>query len=269
MSGYDVLFGDLALVNDWELASRSSDGSGDNGSKEGSTALPSKPKVIHTTTSRRQQKHKNHSQPQQYLQSSFSMPDDMMYRSKYSKSHVATSMLDFDDSLDLDDALKLRIQLDEQEAKIDFLRDKILDLEHAENELVKQEERIGEMIGEIINSKDNIIQNPSKTGLSKARALLLRICDLEERVLCREVEVGQLKNDITLFELGATGTSSPMEHDEDEFDEENEDLDFGDDAHSIGDPTVILMTMNIKTSDSTQEAIWESNNSQLKISIMS
>ena len=115
----------------------------------------------------------------------------------------ATSQ-NYDNSLDLDDVLKLRIQLDEQEGKLELLRGKISDLQIAEDQLVKQEDKITDMIGEVVNQKDHIINSPTESGLTKARALLVRIGELEDRVLCREVEVGQLKNDVSCFELEAS-----------------------------------------------------------------
>jgi hypothetical protein len=122
----------------------------------------------------------------------------------YATDAAPISLLNFDDDdLDLDDVLKLRILLDEQEAKLEFLREKVENVEVAEKELMEQEERIGDMLDAVNNQKDTLLEDPSKRGLSKARKLLLRICELEERVLCREVEVGQLKNDITCFELEA------------------------------------------------------------------
>ena len=126
-------------------------------------------------------------------------------KSSYASSPLEPiSLLSFDDDLDLDGVLQLRILLDEQEAKLEFLREKIQDIESAEEELMAQEERISDMLDEIINQKDNLLNGPSTKGLSKARSLLLRICDLEDRVLCREVEVGQLKNDISCFEIAAS-----------------------------------------------------------------
>ena len=114
------------------------------------------------------------------------------------------SLLDFDDDLDLDSVLKLRILLDEQEAKLDFLKDKVSDLEVEEKELLEREERLSRMLGEINNAKDNLLlSNPTNQGLTRARNLLHRICELEDRVLCREVEVGQLKNEIVCFDLEA------------------------------------------------------------------
>jgi hypothetical protein len=77
-------------------------------------------------------------------------------------------------------------------------------LEVGEGELLDQEERLGDLLDEINNIKNNMLDRPPNTGLSKARKLLLRICELEDRVLCREVEVGQLKNDISCFELEAS-----------------------------------------------------------------
>jgi len=112
------------------------------------------------------------------------------------------------ESFNLDSVVKLRIQLDEQEAKLYSLRQKISHLDTAGDLLVKQEEKITRMIGEIINQKD-ILQSPTKTSLEKAKSLLLRICELEDRVLCREIEVGQLKNDVSFFELEASTHEAP------------------------------------------------------------
>ncbi|KAL3916241.1 MAG: hypothetical protein SGILL_005267 [Bacillariaceae sp.] len=203
-TGYDVLFGDLAMIESREEREDSED--------EFKADPPKyQPTIVKMTSSR------EHRFPQ--------FPP----RSRHAQGTV--SMLEFDDSLDLDEVLKLRIQLDEQEAKLEFLREKIEDLEDGEHELLDREEKISEMIGDIIHSKDNIVESPSKAGLSKARMLLLRICDLEERVLVGEVEVGQLKNDITLFEMGAVATAedaySSDEHSEDD-DQESEDSSYVD-----------------------------------------
>jgi sugar-specific transcriptional regulator TrmB len=140
-------------------------------------------------------------------------------------------VLDFDDTLDLDDVLKIRIQLDEQEAKLDYLRDKIAELESAENVLIQQEEKISSLISEVIDSKENVVTNPSKAGLSKARALLLRICDLEERLLCSEVEVGQLKNSISMVEMEAIAQEEQYGHVFERFDYDSQQSeDDGDDG---------------------------------------
>jgi hypothetical protein len=116
------------------------------------------------------------------------------------------SILDFDDDLDLDEVLKIRIQLDEQETKMEYLREKIQDLADAEDRLFRQEEKMQQMLDEMFMTQKNLADTHlnSKPGLSKARRLLLRICDLEERVLCREVEIGQLSNSISLFEIEAS-----------------------------------------------------------------
>jgi hypothetical protein len=113
------------------------------------------------------------------------------------------SVLNFDDNMDLDEVLQLRILLDEQEAKLEFLREKISDIQEAELDLLKQEERVGEMISGINNGNYNLIESPTNQGLSKARSLLIRICELENRVLCKEVEIGQLNNAIACFDLQA------------------------------------------------------------------
>jgi hypothetical protein len=125
-------------------------------------------------------------------------------KSKYASDCEPISLLAFDDDLDIDDMLQLRIQMDEQEAKLDFLRDKINDIHDAKDILLEEEERLGLMLDEINNSEEHVMENPEESGLSKARHLLLRICDLEERVLCRAIEVQQLKMDISCFEMEAT-----------------------------------------------------------------
>ncbi|KAG7354837.1 hypothetical protein IV203_004193 [Nitzschia inconspicua] len=175
-TGYDVLFGDLAMTDPQDDQAAE---------KLVEQATKPQPTIVKMSTSR--------------------YPSATQVGSRYApKPRAVTSMLDFDASLDLDEILKLRIQLDEQEAKLDFLREKIAELEEAETELLDQEEKIGEMINDLINAKENMVQNSSKVELSRARALLLRLCDLEERVLVGEVELGHLKNGITLMELGAT-----------------------------------------------------------------
>ena len=121
---------------------------------------------------------------------------------RHASASVPISLLNFDDSLDLDDVLQLRIQLDEQEAKLEFLKEKIMDIQREEIDLIEQEDKLGQALDEIINKKDQLLVTDSN-GLCNARKLLLRICDLEERVLCREIEVQQLKMDITAFEIEA------------------------------------------------------------------
>lgn len=124
--------------------------------------------------------------------------------SSYSQREELESALQFnDDSFNLDSVVKLRVQLDEQEAKLHSLREKVSYIDTAGEELEQREENISSMIDEIANQKD-ILESPSKDGLEKAKALLLRICELEDRVLCREVEVGQLKNDVSFFQLEAS-----------------------------------------------------------------
>ena len=108
-----------------------------------------------------------------------------------------------DDSFDLDGVVKLRVELDEQEAKLHDLRDKVSYLGSEGDELEQREETIGSMIDEITSQK-GLLETPSRDGLQKAKALLLRICELEDRVLCREIEVGQLKNDVADFQREAS-----------------------------------------------------------------
>jgi hypothetical protein len=123
---------------------------------------------------------------------------------RYASAGEPISLLNFDDDeMDLDDVLQLRILMDEQEAKLDFLRDKVEDLQVAEEDLLEGEEQLGEMLDKINGQKDILMLGSSNKGLSSARKLLLRICELEDRINLREVEVGQLSNDITCFELNA------------------------------------------------------------------
>ena len=108
-----------------------------------------------------------------------------------------------DDAFNLDGVAELRRKLDQQEAKLHSLRQKISYLDSAGDELEQGEEKISNMINEIMNQKDDL-HIPSKDGLEKAKALLRRISELEDRVLCREIEVGQLKNDVSFFQLEAS-----------------------------------------------------------------
>lgn len=131
-------------------------------------------------------------------------PSIVRRKMRYASLAEPISLLKFDDDdMDLDDVLQLRILLDEQEAKLEFLRDKVSDLQVAEMDLLEQEDRLGEMLDEVNNQKDVLMSGEPTKGLSSARRLLIRICELEDRVRLREVEVGQLKNDITCFELEA------------------------------------------------------------------
>merc|ERR1719343_965763 len=130
-----------------------------------------------------------------------------------------------DESFDLDGVVKLRVKLDEQEAKLHSLRQKISYLDSAGDELEQGEEKITSMIHEVINQRD-ILNIPSRDGLEKAKVLLRRICELEDRVLCREVEVGQLKNNVSFFQLEASNHSGSRrlekELSSDEHDSEDE-----------------------------------------------
>jgi hypothetical protein len=113
------------------------------------------------------------------------------------------SVLNFDDNVGLDEVSKQKILLDEQEAKLEFLREKISDIQEAELDLLKQEERISGMMNESQTEGGDLIKSPTNQGLFKARSLLIRLSELENRILCKEVEVGQLKNGISCFELRA------------------------------------------------------------------
>jgi len=140
-----------------------------------------------------------------------------------------------DPSFDLDGVVKLRVELDEQEAKLNDLREKISYLDTAGDELEQRDEKIGSMIDEILNQKE-VLETPSKDGLEKAKALLLRICELEDRVLCREVEVGQLKNDVTFFQLEASDRTESRRLSEDGS-SSNHDSAAGAAAESLGPRT--------------------------------
>ena len=114
------------------------------------------------------------------------------------------SLIQFDDPIDgtLDDVMRLRILLDEQEAKLDFLRDRVSDLQVAEDHLLEEEDRMTALMNDLHRHTVRLDDCPSP-GLSKARKLLLRLCDLEDRVQLRQVEMGQLQNAVTCFELDA------------------------------------------------------------------
>lgn len=116
-----------------------------------------------------------------------------------------------DDDFDMNSVVNLRTRLEEQEATLESLRRKITALDSAGDKLIEQEERITTMIDEIINQKDQMKQIPVKNGVEKARELLLRICELEDRLLCREVEVGQLKNDVSCFEIETSDAEEDSE----------------------------------------------------------
>jgi len=122
-----------------------------------------------------------------------------------------------DESFALRSVLKLRFQLDEQESKLKSLRKKIVELDTVGDQLILQEEKITDMISEIINQKDEMLQSSTSDGLMKAKALMMRICELEDRVLCREIEVGQLKNDVSFFELEASDQSESSGVDDTNF----------------------------------------------------
>eukprot|EP00536_Pseudo-nitzschia_multiseries_P012124 jgi/Psemu1/31016/gm1.31016_g len=142
----------------------------------------------------------------------------ILRRSDYSEESAhAISLSTDDESFDLRSVLKLQFQLDEQESKLKTLRQKIVELDTAGDQLVQQEEKITNMIDEIINQKDEMLQSSTKDGLTKAKALMMRICELEDRVLCREVEVGQLKNDVSFFELEASDQSESSGVDDTNF----------------------------------------------------
>lgn len=214
---YGQLFEDLALNksnNNGRSSPRSSNNSSGSSDSSGSSVSGSSgstdyssedemPGMIITTTNSKHSKTKQNVRPTRTANRSKYKYSPSAEHSNTQQRRPTTSQ-NYDNILDLDDVLKLRIQMDEQEGKLELLRGKISILQIAEDQLVKQEDKITNMIGEVINQKDQIINSPTESGLTKARALLLRICELEDRVLCREVEVGQLKNDVSCFELKAS-----------------------------------------------------------------
>lgn len=101
---------------------------------------------------------------------------------------------------DLDDVLKLRILLAEQEAKLEYLHDRMLDAQLAGMELLEEEDRLTDLMDDSHRQTDRLEDAPSP-GLTMARKLLLRICDLEDRVRFNQVQVGQLNNEVTCFQL--------------------------------------------------------------------
>ena len=103
---------------------------------------------------------------------------------------------------------KLREQQEEQDAKIDLLQQKVTRTDNEGDSLKQREGKVTGMINKIVNQK-NDLERPSRDGLEKVKALLMRICELEDRVLCREIEVGQLKNEILVFQVEASGRTDP------------------------------------------------------------
>jgi hypothetical protein len=176
-TGYNILFGELSLIPPESSESSNNEESDDSSSSEDGRLQVWEQEDFETMLA--------------------------LKRSEISSSRPI-SLLDFDDDLDLDSVLQLRILLDEQEAKLEFLKEKIIDIEIEERDLLEKEEKLGEMLDGINNAKNDLFASPTNQGLSRARTLLHRICELEDRVLCREVEVGQLKNEIACFELDAS-----------------------------------------------------------------
>jgi hypothetical protein len=125
----------------------------------------------------------------------------------------SSSTSSFESPINADSVVKLQVQLEEQEEKLHSLREKISDLDTAGDELEKREENLSHMIDEIVTQKCTLV-TPSKDGMAKAKALLQRITELEDRVLCREVEVGQLKNDVTFLEMKASDRTESRTLDE-------------------------------------------------------
>eukprot|EP00980_Cylindrotheca_fusiformis_P015824 scaffold4634_cov122-Cylindrotheca_fusiformis.AAC.5 len=120
-----------------------------------------------------------------------------------------TTALNFDQKNELDEERQLRILLDEQEAKLEFFKKKVNSIQEAEVELLRQEGRIGEMMKQINGEINPAMQSATNRGLSKARNLLIRICELETRVLCKEVEMGELNKAISSFNSQAREEAHP------------------------------------------------------------
>lgn len=89
----------------------------------------------------------------------------------------------------------------EQESKLECLRGKI---RHIKDEVCKT------MQDSVAN---NVITHPEssdKQSLTQARQLLLRVTELETRVKVNEVEVGQLKKDVTCLNIQTTENNYPV-----------------------------------------------------------
>lgn len=173
--GYELLFGELSFpMVDENQGSRGQDSQEETDSQKSKDFfIPEPPKIVRR-------------------------------RPRYASAGEPISLLNFDDDdMQLDDVLQLRILMDEQEAKLDFLHDKVEELQIKEIDLLEGEERLGEMLDEINSQKNILMIGAPNKGLSSARKLLLRLCELEDRIKLGEVEVGQLNNDITCLELKA------------------------------------------------------------------
>jgi hypothetical protein len=122
-------------------------------------------------------------------------------KSRYASETQPISLLTFELDCELDDVLQLRIQLDEQESKLEFLKDKLTDILSAEQTLVEEEDEMGRQLDEVLGYK--VAEDEAPNGLARARKLLLRISALEDRVLVREIEAQQLNMDVSCFGLEA------------------------------------------------------------------
>ncbi|VEU37607.1 unnamed protein product [Pseudo-nitzschia multistriata] len=197
---YDEMFAEMSLTE----SSSDEKEKGSSSEEYTDTDCSSEDKVsgMIVTASERNNSQSVASQLTEHRQAEHQLSDKMSLKSD--ESLPPMSLASSDESFDIRTVMKLRFQLDEQESKLKQLRQKISHLDTVGGQLVQQEEKITSMIGEIINQKDQMLHNSSKDGLTKARALMMRICELEDRVLCREVEVGQLKNDVSFFQLEAS-----------------------------------------------------------------
>jgi len=206
-SEYKQLFDEMGLSNGSIKIANGRDNSSSSGEYTDYTSEDNMPGMIITMSER-----KNARSVTSQLSDHHHQLDHLLQRKTISRKNGesvrSSSLSNSDDSFDLRSVLKLQFQLDEQESKLELLRQKVSDLDTAGDQMIRQEEKITNMIGEILNQKDEILQNSTRDGLAKARALMMRICELEDRVLCREVEVGQLKNDVSLFQLEASDRSA-------------------------------------------------------------
>ena len=196
-SGYEHLFGDLALI-------------------------------VHQNSSEKNDKmdKKELSSPRGGMESYPTTPPPQVRKSRYASASHPISLLTFDKDCELDEVLQLRIQLDEQEAKLDFLKDKLNDIKTAEDSLTKEEDELGKILDEVTDRK-KVLEDGDSKAVMDARKLLLRLCDLEDRVLCKEIEVQQLGMEVSCLELESDGQDDDDDRggrDDDKDDVEPEEM---------------------------------------------
>ena len=204
LTGYEQLFGDLALTTTVYRNGSDADASDEDSENDDSVGGTQQPLTsiqdIQTQT-------------KELMEELLMKPKRIM--STYATAAEPISLLDFDDDnselYGLDDILQLRIQLDEQEVKLEFLSEKLSMLKVDEKDLLRQEEKISRLLQDCHDRQRLLLErhearhgSSQKSGLQQARALVLRLCELEERVLCREIEVQQLNMEIKAFQIEAS-----------------------------------------------------------------